>query len=412
MKKLLSHVLTLCVCFCITISLTACLENSETEHTHDFDVNWSYNETHHWHACKEKTCEEISQKNEHSMANNKCSICDYSLTPTPISWASYFVFDNVTISLDVISIIENEEYSSNMATKKYDGAKWLEINTDYDDETYEPIQIITYCDGENVYENGVLIAGDDAYSSFDVLNLFSSCGNSFTEISDDVYYAETVEYMGYTLYEKVTVTILNKKLSSIEIDLSTSDSNSVMKYSFSDWGATVVTEPVIEEQTTFELLFNFENVTITCSNNLSILKNVWKIDYDKWICKHDLTAVDNVVVETTVLGYDGENYYKDGETTNDIDSVEAWNFNLETVLLLKDYENSFTKTVSDDTTVYCADEITIYSSTWSNVMITAQNGRITEIRYTRDNLMDENGEPVSGTVIYTFTDYGTTTVTF
>ncbi len=410
MKKLFSVLLTLFACVCLATSLTACSNDSESTHLHEFETVYSYDETHHWLACKDKSCKEVSQKAEHSMLDNECSICDYKLTPTPASWSSYFVFDNVTICLDVVSIIENTEYSSNMATKKIDGAKWLETSSDYDEETYEPIQIITYCDGENVYKNGVLIT-DEFYSSFDVLDFFSSCENSFTEISNGVYYAETVEYMGYTLYEKVTVTLVNQKLESIQIDLSTNETNSVMKYSFSDWGTTVVTEPVIEAPSAFQLLFNFENVTITYSTNLSVLKNVWEIDDNKWICKHDLTADDDVVIETTILGYDGENYYKDGEITDDVNSVESQNFNMEMILLLKDYEDSFTVTVSDDTTVYFAEEITIYSS-WSNVTITVANGQITEIRYTRENLMEENGEPVSGTIFYTFTNYGTTTVIF
>ena len=37
----------------------------DTQHVHDFDTEWSYDATHHWHACKGDGCEEVQDYEEH-----------------------------------------------------------------------------------------------------------------------------------------------------------------------------------------------------------------------------------------------------------------------------------------------------------------------------------------------------------
>lgn len=41
---------------------------------HNFSEEWSSNETHHWHACTDKGCEEIKDKTEHSWDGGKVTV--------------------------------------------------------------------------------------------------------------------------------------------------------------------------------------------------------------------------------------------------------------------------------------------------------------------------------------------------
>ena len=57
-KRMLAvALLTALVVFCLT--LVAC----NPAHEHDFETEWSYNETEHWHKCK--GCDEVADKAAH-----------------------------------------------------------------------------------------------------------------------------------------------------------------------------------------------------------------------------------------------------------------------------------------------------------------------------------------------------------
>ncbi len=60
MKKLVSLLLTVCVCLGALLSLTAC------GHEHSYKSEWSKDQTHHWHACEGKDCTEVADKTEHT----------------------------------------------------------------------------------------------------------------------------------------------------------------------------------------------------------------------------------------------------------------------------------------------------------------------------------------------------------
>ena len=50
--------------------LTACNKDGK----HNFAEEWSNNETHHWHACSDKGCKEITDKAEHSWNDGSVSV--------------------------------------------------------------------------------------------------------------------------------------------------------------------------------------------------------------------------------------------------------------------------------------------------------------------------------------------------
>ena len=61
MKKLITLLLTVCMCLSVGVVLTACDE----EHEHTYKTEWSKDATHHWHACEGKDCTDVSDKAEH-----------------------------------------------------------------------------------------------------------------------------------------------------------------------------------------------------------------------------------------------------------------------------------------------------------------------------------------------------------
>ena len=72
MKKLVSLLLTVCMCLSVVVMLTACDDEEQTptndeqtsaageeqtsaageEHTHTYKTEWTTDATHHWHACE------------------------------------------------------------------------------------------------------------------------------------------------------------------------------------------------------------------------------------------------------------------------------------------------------------------------------------------------------------------------
>ncbi len=78
MKKIITIILLLCISMSYSVVLSSCSPEIENpDHTHDFSQEWSSDATHHWHDCKDDTCSETAEKDEHSFEENICSICNY-----------------------------------------------------------------------------------------------------------------------------------------------------------------------------------------------------------------------------------------------------------------------------------------------------------------------------------------------
>lgn len=85
MKKILSILLTVCICISVGVILTSC------EHDHSYQTEWSKDATHHWHACEDESCNEVSDKAKHTWGDREktdvegvskltCTVCGYSIT--------------------------------------------------------------------------------------------------------------------------------------------------------------------------------------------------------------------------------------------------------------------------------------------------------------------------------------------
>ncbi len=96
MKKLLTALLCLTLIFSCLI-VTACGK------THNFSNEWTFNETHHWKACKDIGCEEKGEYANHVFENSEC-VCGafegcVSATPQSALNAILNAKDNQTIML-------------------------------------------------------------------------------------------------------------------------------------------------------------------------------------------------------------------------------------------------------------------------------------------------------------------------
>ena len=68
MKKIISFVVTVCMCLSLFAMLTAC----QQEHTHAYKGEWASDDKNHWHACE--GCSEVSDKAEHSWNNGEVTL--------------------------------------------------------------------------------------------------------------------------------------------------------------------------------------------------------------------------------------------------------------------------------------------------------------------------------------------------
>ena len=149
---------------------------------------------------------------------------------TDYEFMGYFDFSNVTIIATMTTEVEGQTVTIDYITSYVDGNVWLEKTSIYINESE------TYFDGENLYKDGVL-SDAEPYSNWSTLQIISFCGASFEEVSDDVYFAETVIYAGIEAFNNTTVTVVDGKVYTINIEFA--DNTSVL-YTFSDYGTTVV----------------------------------------------------------------------------------------------------------------------------------------------------------------------------
>ena len=73
MKKLILIVIAVCVGIGAIIGIILGTNNNKG-HEHDFKTEWTTNETHHWHTCKDSDCLEISDKSAHSWNNGEITL--------------------------------------------------------------------------------------------------------------------------------------------------------------------------------------------------------------------------------------------------------------------------------------------------------------------------------------------------
>ena len=77
MKKIISILISVCICLSAILMLVSCNEkaantkgeSTATTHTHTYNTKWSKDLTHHWKICDGDECADISEKAEHTWDN-------------------------------------------------------------------------------------------------------------------------------------------------------------------------------------------------------------------------------------------------------------------------------------------------------------------------------------------------------
>ena len=384
---------------------------------------------------------EIIERDEVSESIILYTFSNYGTTEViepEFSEPSYFEelikFDNATCEQYLKFTIDNDEYKQFVGCTKISGETWAEYVFNADDVNDYRIK---YFDGTNLYCNGIL---NNNYISGNKLRIIkmligTAPQEDFNEIEEGVYFYSDSE-------GSFTIITQNDKLYRVEISYTDLDSdflqefgiqNAVLIYEFSDYETTNVVEPIIEEPTEFMNLFTFENVTVDLNFANSGLDSKWKIEGDKWCVNSIKSVIDNTVRSRAFYAFDGINYYYYNYVNNELQNegsviqedgsfVELYNINKESFFEFMYYEDKFTALVQGNMTVYTAEEIDVFGITsetgtlfvWTDVEITVVDGRITKIQYTRERVEEDlnNGNYYSGTITYTFSDYGTTVVEF
>jgi len=87
MKKLLSLILTICMCLGLVFALSSC--DTGAIHVHDAADTLAYNEDFHWYPCTSDACSVKILEAEHELVDNEsgegqiCKKCGYTTAPAP-----------------------------------------------------------------------------------------------------------------------------------------------------------------------------------------------------------------------------------------------------------------------------------------------------------------------------------------
>ena len=69
-------VLVAALCLCLGFGVFAACKNEPKKHVHEYTA-WAYNSTHHWRECPVDEAADESTREEHTMVDGKCTVCDY-----------------------------------------------------------------------------------------------------------------------------------------------------------------------------------------------------------------------------------------------------------------------------------------------------------------------------------------------
>ena len=357
--------------------------------------------------------------------------------PVTNSWASYFVFDNVTArKTSSTHYPDLNQTFSDVEDIKVQGEEWLWEKSDYyyNDTMYGKFAV--YFDGSDAYVNGVVDNEMNSQSMLFFLNAdFSAYESSFTETATGVFEAAEISAYGVYTYTDVCITISEGKIVSIEYTMNMSVSGSTytqtVAYMFDLWDDTTIDGEKYTQPSAWLSYFDFENVTIAeimqyvaDGTNYSMETN-WKVDNGSWVCNKVMEKVDGVATIVNQAYYDGTNYYLNGNLVSEAD-VYAYHYLsggiLGDLIGCEDLFNSSTQGANSSTqgansstqgakTIYSADSITLYGMiTYTDVELTVENGKLVKLTYKQADAALHIGEYYDGTYTLTFSDYGTTVV--
>ncbi len=445
MKKLLTIILTLCMCLSLGMALTACnLGSEEPEHTHTYENVWSYDDTYHWYACGDETCSSTSQKAEHNIVSDTCSICGYEQTdptPPPAQSANEVTEEEFYAAFafeDVVSVTIQSESNTNIVNGVQQGVHYATTFLDGNKIKIISNDITTYAEFYDTYvyiyaldatDNTWVRSTVDPENAAGLVTLASLeemlDGADFSDFSfEDGYYIGSQIFEEGTAYEYVVnfkFQFENGKLISARGEYEVEGFDCYDYMTFTDYNSTTVNvpteyrenedEPTPPATSSWASYFEFENVTATK------ISSTYYADYDMTLTETESIKVDGSewLWETTdywyggtshsvfVVYFDGLNAYVNGVVDNEFDSQsEMFFFDLDFSM----YESSFDEATSG---VYTANEINMYGVySYKNVRITIVDENISTISY--EVSLTVGGATYTTQVSCSFSDWNETVV--
>lgn len=445
MKKLLTIILTLCMCLSLGMALTACnLGSEEPEHTHTYENVWSYDDTYHWYACGDETCSSTSQKAEHNIVSDTCSICGYEQTdptPPPAQSANKVTEEEFYAAFafeDVVSVTIQSESNTNIVNGVQQGVHYATTFLDGNKIKIISNDITTYAEFYDTYvyiyaldatDNTWVRSTVDPENAAGLVTLASLeemlDGADFSDFSfEDGYYIGSQIFEEGTAYEYVVnfkFQFENGKLISARGEYEVEGFDCYDYMTFTDYNSTTVNvpteyrenedEPTPPATSSWASYFEFENVTATK------ISSTYYADYDMTLTETESIKVDGSewLWETTdywyggtshsvfVVYFDGLNAYVNGVVDNEFDSQsEMFFFDLDFSM----YESSFDEATSG---VYTANEINMYGVySYENVRITIVDENISTISY--EVSLTVGGATYTTQVSCSFSDWNETVV--
>lgn len=78
MKKTKLFAVLLCLVLTIaSFGFVACNNTNDTQTTHNYSQEWSFDKENHFHKCTDEGCTEVSEKAAHTIENGACTVCGY-----------------------------------------------------------------------------------------------------------------------------------------------------------------------------------------------------------------------------------------------------------------------------------------------------------------------------------------------
>ena len=254
MKRTLSMIMAIIMCLSCCVLLASC------GHECEWAADWSKDATHHWKACTDTECTEVSEKAEHTWGAGvetafgatqyTCSVCQQTkvdkktTTVADDKWDEAFSFGtNFVATMTATHPTEGTEAMS----LSREGGKLVmtEVYTDSQGDKDEYSSYV-YIDGSDVYMFDDIVEGDQqvwkriAYPYMSAEDLIASVGQQM--IADDFRVRSLYTYSEATnLYTAASVTIGSRTYTNVTLGFI---DGKVVKfsYNFEDDGATVTVD--------------------------------------------------------------------------------------------------------------------------------------------------------------------------
>ena len=340
--------------------------------------------------------------------------------------AEYIDIENVTIS-----VMASREYYGELEPVvdtygwKIDDERWT-----FDGPNFQApgggVGVQVYCDGTNCYINGSDTPNAEGEAYFDVLTelltFIANNQNKFSEVVEDVFYVDSIDFYTIATYYEVFITIQDDVISSISYTVNDTY-NQVntpgyytedIVYTFSNYGTTVVNGDYNPggEPTAWADYFSFENVTITAVDedkyyyqgdlvreDYSV--STWKLDDEKWSYRCESDDYNIYAI------YDGEECLIDNTPYADVSMAKVMFVENSILGFLDDMiygEEMFVETGDNEYTLEMENDGMI-----KTCVVTFANGYVSSIVYT---IVGEDGDGYGGELksTYTFTAIDSTVV--